>query len=112
MSSMIDKEIFFHNSREMVLGAHKTIFEDMGKLKYVNLKYKQYNQSESRWLYNVDFSVEGDNCLIVFKNSDTPAIQVALEELEYLKIRPYYIAICVGFKNIIFYGHEEKGVQQ
>ena len=107
---MVDKEIFFENPKEMILGAHKTIFEDMGKLKYVNLKYKLSNQAESRWLYNVDFSIEEENCLITFKNSDAPDIKVALEELEYLKIRPYYIAICVGFKNIIFYGHEQKGV--
>ena len=108
---MIDKEIFCQNASEMVTKAHKTIFEDMGKLKYVNLKYKLYNQPESQWLYNVDFSIENENCLITFQNSDTPSIVVALEDLEYFKVRPYYIAICVGFKNIIFYSHEKKGAE-
>lgn len=109
---MFDKEVYCGNASNMVKEAHQTIYESLGKLKYVNLKYKAQGQSESAWLYNVDFEIKGDQCEIVFQNSDTPSISVALDALEYLKLRPYYIATCVGFKNIIFYSDEEKGVEQ
>lgn len=112
MSFMFDKEIYCKNAGDMVKEAHQTIYESLGKLKYVNLKYKVQGQSESAWLYNVDFGIKDNQCEIVFQNSDTPSISVALSTLEYLKLRPYYIATCVGFKNIIFYSHEEKGVEQ
>lgn len=109
---MFDKEVYCHNASDMVKEAHQTIYESLGKLKYVNLKYKVHGQSESAWLYNVDFKINDAQCEIVFQNSDTPSILVPLEALEYLKLRPYYIAACVGFKNIIFYSYEEKGVEQ
>lgn len=145
---MIDQEIVCNGPREMVETARQTIYERLGKLKYVNLKYKCAGERESAWLYNVAFQVndgnlgnkrspegeagregplgdmaEGAACVIRFLNADADPISVPLAKLEYLKLRPYYIATCVGFKNIIFYssqasegGHdaanEPKGEQQ
>lgn len=109
---MIDKEIVCNGPREMIEAAHQTIYESLGKLKYVNLKYKCAGAAESAWLYNVDFAAEGDKCVITFLNADAEPIVVALGSLEYFKLRPYYIATCVGFKNIIFYSNGTKGEQQ
>lgn len=109
---MVDKEIVCNGPRDMVKTAHETIYELLGKLKYVNLKYKCAGVRESIWLYNVDFGVEGDNCVIRFLNADTEPVTLALDSLEYLKLRPYYIAACVGFKNIVFHNNEPKGEQQ
>lgn len=109
---MIDKEIVCNGPREMIEAAHQTIYESLGKLKYVNLKYKCAGAAESAWLYNVDFAAEGDKCLITFLNADIEPIVVAVDSLEYFKLRPYYIAACVGFKNIIFYSNGTKGEQQ
>lgn len=109
---MIDKEIVCNGPREMIAAAHQTIYESLGKLKYVNLKYKCAGAAESAWLYNVDFAAEGDKCVITFLNADAEPIVVALGSLEYFKLRPYYIAACVGFKNIIFYSNGTKGEQQ
>lgn len=109
---MIDKEIVCDGPREMIEAAHQTIYESLGKLKYVNLKYKCAGAAESAWLYNVDFAAEGDKCVITFLNADAEPIVVALSSLEYFKLRPYYIAACVGFKNIIFYSNGTKGEQQ
>ena len=109
---MIDKEIVCDGPRDMIEAAHKTIYESLGKLKYVNLKYKCFDASESTWLYNIDFSIEGDDCEIRFLNADADPLKVPLNALEYFKLRPYYIAACVGFKNIIFYSREMKGEQQ
>lgn len=125
---MIDQEIVCNGPREMVETARQTIYERLGKLKYVNLKYKCAGERESAWLYNVAFQVndgnlgnkrspegeagregplggmaEGAACVIRFLNADADPISVPLAKLEYLKLRPYYIATCVGFKNIIFY---------
>ena len=50
--------------------------------------------------------------MITFLNADAEPIVVALGSLEYFKLRPYYIAACVGFKNIIFYSNGTKGEQQ
>ena len=109
---MIDKEIVCNGPREMIEAAHQTIYESLGKLKYVNLKYKCAGAAESAWLYNVDFAAEGEDCVITFLNADAEPIVVAVDSLEYLKLRPYYIAACVGFKNIIFYSKDPKGEQQ
>lgn len=109
---MIDKEIVCNGPREMIEAAHQTIYESLGKLKYVNLKYKCAGAAESAWLYNVDFAAEGEDCVITFLNADTEPIVVDLSSLEYFKLRPYYIAACVGFKNIIFYSNGTKGEQQ
>lgn len=125
---MIDQEIVCNGPREMVETARQTIYERLGKLKYVNLKYKCAGERESAWLYNVAFQIndgnlgnkrspegeagredplrgmtEGAACVIRFLNADADPISVPLAKLEYLKLRPYYIATCVGFKNIIFY---------
>ena len=109
---MIDKEIVCNGPREMIEAAHQTIYESLGKLKYVNLKYKCAGAAESAWLYNVDFEAEGEDCVITFLNADAEPIVVAVDSLEYFKLRPYYIAACVGFKNIIFYSNGTKGEQQ
>lgn len=109
---MIDKEIVCNGPREMIEAAHQTIYESLGKLKYVNLKYKCAGAAESAWLYNVDFAAEGEDCVITFLNADIEPIVVAVDSLEYFKLRPYYIAACVGFKNIIFYSKDPKGEQQ
>ena len=50
--------------------------------------------------------------MITFLNADAEPIVVAVDSLEYFKLRPYYIAACVGFKNIIFYSNGTKGEQQ
>lgn len=109
---MIDKEIVCNGPREMIEAAHQTIYESLGKLKYVNLKYKCAGAAESAWLYNVDFAAEGEDCVITFLNADAEPIVVAVDSLEYFKLRPYYIAACVGFKNISFYSNGTKGEQQ
>lgn len=106
---MTDKELYCKNAYDMINAAHETIYEALGKLKYVNLKYKCKDEKESPWLYNVDFTVQGDQCVITFLNADAKPIYIAVDSLEYFKMRPYYIAACVGFKNIIFYSHEMKG---
>ena len=109
---MIDKEIICDGPYEMIEAAHQMIYESLGKLKYVNLKYKVKDTAESGWLYNVDFGIQDKNCLIKFLNADEDPISLPVDKIDYFKLRPYYIAACVGFKNIIFYSRESKGEDQ
>lgn len=104
---MNDMVMYSQNAREMVESAHQTIYEQLGKLKYVNMKYKLVNEEESKWLYNIDFEIKGETCEIIFQNAEDAPITLPLEQLEYFKLRPYYVALCVGFKNIVFYAHPE-----
>lgn len=109
---MIDREIICKDPYEMIEAAHQMIYESLGKLKYVNLKYKVLDQPESDWLYNVDFEVQDNTCFIHFLNADEENISLVVDQIEYFKLRPYYIAACVGFKNIVFYSGNMKGEAQ
>lgn len=105
---MYDKKIYCVDALTMVNTAKKTIYDELGKLKFVNLKYKLKNESESGWFYDVNFSTEGNSCIINFPRADRNNIILPLERLEYFKLRPYYVAACVGFKNIIFFSYKQK----
>ena len=66
----------------------------------------QLCEKESAWLYDVTFAAEDGFLQIWEKTGETP-MRIPYDEVEYLKLRPFYFAICVGFKNFIFYAHEE-----
>lgn len=106
---MIDKEIVCNGPREMIEAAHQTIYESLGKLKYVNLKYKCAGAAESAWLYNVDFAAEGEDCVITFLNADAEPIVVALGSLEYFKLRPVlHRCLCRPSRTSSFTATERK----
>ncbi len=103
----------FSNTNDMVAAAQQFITKEAEQIRFVNLRYTLYNEEESRWLYHVDFRI-ADNRLVVWE-SDTgeELIQLPIGELYRLKIRPYYYAACVGFKNLVFVvnGNNETEVQ-
>lgn len=105
---MYDKEIHCSDARQTILTAKSVIYDQLGKLKYVNLKYKQEGQPESSWLYDIDFDVKGEECVITFPRADQNDIHLPLSSIVFLKLRPYYVAACIGFKNIIFYNDKQK----
>jgi hypothetical protein len=105
---MYDKEIHCADAAQMVTTARSVIYDQLGKLKYVNLKYKEAEKAESSWLYDVDFDIKDAECVITFPRADQDDIRLPLSSVEYLKLRPYYVAACIGFKNIVFYNDEQK----
>ena len=102
----MDWEEYFATVEEMVQGAKQRIEIDNERINYVNARYKRKNEKESAWLYDVTFAAEDGFLQIWEKTGETP-MRIPYDEVEYLKLRPFYFAICVGFKNFIFYAHEE-----
>lgn len=100
----MDWEEYFQDGRAMAAGAQARLDADAGRIRYVNGKYKCYDGRESGWLYNLTFAVEQEE-LVLTEQEQNHVIRVPLAQVEYLKLRPYYFAACVGFKAFVFYGH-------
>ena len=90
----------------MVQGAKNRITIDEARINYVNARYKIYNEKESAWYFNVDFYAQ-DGFLCIKEKETTKEVKIPYDEVEYLKLRPFYFAICVGFKDFIFYAYEK-----
>lgn len=106
---MNDWEAYCDNGQAMVEDAHRLLFDEIGKIAFVNMRYKPYNNEQSAWFHDIDFSAREGQLVITFCNSDTPDVRVPLEEVAYIRLRPYYVARCVGFKNFIFHNKTSIG---
>ncbi len=95
-------EEHFADGVGMVAGAKARIEGEDKPIRYVNGRYKLAGQAESRWLYNIAYQVDGDDLLIVEQEQDTE-FRLPLQNVEYLKLRPFYFAACIGFKAFVFY---------
>lgn len=96
--------------RDTVEKARQTISEDLGlgKINHVNMKIKAIDGKESSWYYKVDFFLEEDD--IVIQDLETGQIfeRLAADKLEYIRLRPFYCALCVGAKSFIFYNGQHR----
>lgn len=100
---MNDWEQHYTNVEVMVTEAAHLIYEELGKIQFVNMKYKLYNEEESKWLYKVRFEKQEKNLDIVSLETGETIRKLPLDAIELLRLRPYYYARCVGFKNFLFY---------
>lgn len=92
----------FSNTHDMIAAAQNFITKEAEQIRFVNLRYTLYNEKESRWFYHVDFKIV-DNRLVVWESdTEDELFRLSTERLYCLKIRPYYYAACVGFKNLVF----------
>lgn len=93
------------NGKETVETALNTISQDLGvgKINHVNIKVKGLGQKESSWFYKVDFFVEDKDLVIEDLETDQVLLRMPLDKLKYLRLRPYYCALCVGAKSFTFY---------
>lgn len=106
----MDWEEYFPNASAMVGGAQARLDADAGRIRYVNGRYKCFEEKESGWLYNIAFSIEGEE-LVIVEQEQNKAVRLPLEKVEYLKLRPYYFAACIGFKAFVFYNEAQIGVE-
>ena len=104
----MDWEEYFPDGKSMVAGAQARLKADEGRIRYVNGKYKCLDSNESGWLYNITFSVQDDE-LVIVEQEQNNVVRLPLAQVEYLKLRPYYFAACIGFKAFIFYSSEQMG---
>lgn len=101
----VEWEEHFANGIAMVAGAKARIEGEEKPIRYVNGKYKLLGAAESRWLYNISYQVEENDLLLVEQEQDIE-IRLPLDQVEYLKLRPYYFAACIGFKAFVFYNDQ------
>ena len=99
---IMEWEEHFENGIDMVAGAKARIEGEDKPIRYVNGRYKLCGEEESRWLFNIAYRVDGNDLLIVEQEQDSE-IRLPLVQVEYLKLRPFYFAACIGFKAFIFY---------
>lgn len=95
-------EEHFPDGVAMVEGAKRRIAQEEKPMRYVNGRYKRCGEPESRWLYNIAFQVEGDELLLT-EIEEERTVRLSLQQVEYIKLRPFYIALCIGFKAFVFY---------
>lgn len=95
----------FPDGISMVAGAKQRIEGEDKPIRYVNGRYKLRGEKESRWLYNITYQVEENDLVIVEQEQDNE-IRLPLETVEYLKLRPFYFAACIGFKAFVFYNEQ------
>lgn len=100
---MNDWEAHYPDGRALVKAAYHMIFEELGKIRYVNLKIKIQGEKESRWYFETHFALVDDRLVLSGNAVPDGRMSVPVNQIEYLRLRPYYYAICVGFKNFIFY---------
>lgn len=99
---MLEWEEYFPDGYEMVAGAKCRIEGEDKPIRYINARYKLQGQKESKWLYNISYAVDGEYLLLV-EQEQGKEIRLLLEQVEYLKLRPFYYAACIGFKAFVFY---------
>lgn len=95
-------EEHFADGVSMVAGAKARIEGEEKPIRYVNGKYKLIGEAESRWLYNISYQVDGDALFLIEQEQDVE-LRLPLDKVEYLKLRPFYFAACIGFKAFVFY---------
>ena len=103
----MEREEYFPDGARMVSGAKRSIEGEDKPISYVNGRYKLRGEKESPWLYNISYGVEGDWLRIVEEEQDRE-LELPLTQVEYLKLRPFYYAACIGFKAFVFYNGEAR----
>lgn len=99
-------EEHFASGTAMVAGAKARIEGEDKPIRYINGKYKLVGEVESRWLFNISYQIEGSDLLLVEQEQDM-MLRLPLDQVEYLKLRPFYFAACIGFKAFVFYNDQE-----
>lgn len=89
----------------MVIGAKQRIEGEEKPIRYVNGRYKCCGEKESRWLYNIRYHIVG-NDLVIVEQEQNSEVCLPLTQVEYLKLRPFYFAACIGFKAFVFYNDQ------
>ena len=97
----------FPDGVSMVAGAKQRIEGEEKPIRYINGRYKLRGEKESRWLYNIRYQVDGEELLIVEQEQDKE-IRLPLEQVEYLKLRPFYFAACIGLKAFVFFNMQAR----
>ena len=106
----MDWEEYFANTQELLSALQERFAEDKERINYVNGRYKLFGEEESPWLYDISFELKDEQLLIT--DAVGNIYPLASERLDYLKIRPFYYAVCIGFKAFVLYAHPNNDDEQ
>lgn len=101
----MDWEEYFPTPAAMAQAIEERLNTDKERINYVNLRYKRFQEKESPWLYDVSVSFAGDSFTV--REKCGKSVKLAAKELEYLKLRPFYFAACIGFKAFVLYPYPD-----
>ena len=101
----MDWEEYFPTPADTAQAIEERLRADKERINYVNLRYKRFNEKESPWLYDVTISFADDSFTVREKCGES--VNLTAEELEYLKLRPFYFATCIGFKAFVLYPYPD-----
>lgn len=71
-------------------------------LTHLNMRIKLYQEEESPWFFDVEHQLQADVWRVFNRENGQVYASVPINEIEWVRIRPYYRAACIGFKNFIF----------
>lgn len=100
---MMDWEEYFPSALLMMKAIDERLLADKERINYVNIRYKLLDEKESAWIYDITLKYHDSQIIIISKDGEV--ITLAENELDYLKIRPFYFAKCIGFKAFVLYPH-------
>lgn len=100
---MMDWEEYFPSALLMMNAIEERLLTDKERINYVNIRYKLLNSKESAWIYDITLKYHDGQIIITSKDGEV--ISLNENELDYLKIRPFYFAACIGFKAFVLYPH-------
>lgn len=106
----MDWEEYFPSAALMAQSIGERLLADKERINYVNLRYKNFGEKESAWLYDVTISFSDNFFTIAEKCGES--ITLAADNLEYLKVRPFYFAACIGFKAFVLYPYPNNDDEQ
>ena len=106
----MDWEEYFPDTAALLQAAEQRLLADKERINYVNARFKLFGEPESPWLYDITLSAAQDGLIISEKNGQT--IKLDNSRLDYVKLRPFYYAACIGFKAFVLYAHPNNDDEQ
>ena len=106
----MDWEEYFANVDELLKALNERFSKDQGRINYTNGRFRLFGEKESPWLYDISFALENDKLILTTATDEVYPLPV--ERLDYLRLRPFYYAACIGFKSFLLYAHPNSDDEQ
>ena len=106
----MDWEEYFTDIHQLLGALEERFCKDKERINYVNGRYRLFGEEESPWLYDISFSQKDDQLIITTAMGENYSLPQ--ERLDYLKLRPFYYAACIGFKSFVLYAHPNNDDEQ
>lgn len=99
---MADRIEAYRSSQALLEGLQAFLIEEGEGLTHVNYRVLLKDGSETPWFFNARLQYGTEGWQVLSLESGQVLWAGPLAEITAFKIRPYYRARCIGFKNILF----------